>query len=606
MSDRLEQKSVFKLDPPQRGPLRRTLFSLVRRPLEKLLCLDRLGDYYCQAAESDDGRDVFSRVLDAMNITYEISAQDRARIPRQGPLMVVANHPFGAVDGMILVSMLRSVRPDVKLLTNYLLAPASECRKDCIYVDPFGRKSSVRANVHAMREALQWVKGGGALAMFPSGEVSHISWRKPAVTDPAWSDTVARIVRTANAPALPVFFRGVNSALFQLMGLAHPRFRTIMLPRELLKRCDTTVRLHVGKPVTRSQIANFDDDKKLMAYLRLRTYILGRRESETPVSRRKQRRARRSDVKQAAVVAAEDPSLVKAEIEALPPEALLVESGEFAVYLAWAEQIPHVLREIGRLREITFREVGEGTGKELDLDRFDEYYGHLFVWQRKKEEIVGAYRIGLSDEILAQHGKKGLYTSTLFKLSKKLLRQIDPALELGRSFVRKEYQRHTAPLNLLWRGLARFVLLHPRYHVLFGPVSISNDYTSTSRQLIVQFLRQNEYLPKLGRLVKPKSRVRRKRIHGISRRALRDAASISELSALVSDLEADDKGVPILIRHYLRLSGKLLGFNLDTEFGDVVDGLILVDLTETDQRILARYMGREEAAEFLACPADSR
>jgi putative hemolysin len=290
------------------------------------------------------------------------------------------------------------------------------------------------------------------------------------------------------------------------------------------------------------------------------------------------------------------------EISSLTDDQLIVDSGPMQVYLARAESIPNVLREIGRLREVTFREVGEGTGKSIDLDRFDAHYLHLFVWHKENRELIGSYRLGETDRILKEQGPDDLYVSTLFEMNRRLLEQIDPALELGRSFVRSEYQKHHAPLMLLWKGIGQHIVANPQYKRLFGPVSISNDYNYLSRQLMVMFLEQSRYLRELGKLVKPRSPLRRRSRLGVDRRAFQNVAedgNIDDLNSIISDIEADRKGVPVLLKHYLRMQANVLGFNVDEEFGDVVDGLMLVDLTETDRSMLVRYLGKEGAARFL-------
>lgn len=298
-------------------------------------------------------------------------------------------------------------------------------------------------------------------------------------------------------------------------------------------------------------------------------------------------------------------SLLKAEVEALPADQLLAANGHFTVYSAHAVQIPWCLQEIGRLRELTFRAAGEGTGKASDIDLFDSYYLHLFVWDAKAECIVGAYRMGLADEILARYGKRGLYTQSLFKCGSRVLRTLNPAIELGRSFVRAEYQRNFAPLLLLWRGIGRFVARSPRYAVLFGPVSISSSYEPLSRRLIVDYLKANSIEAGLARHVKPRRPFRAVRTADRDGTELSCLGNIEELSRAIERIEADHKGVPILLKHYLKLGGRVLGFNTDDQFGDALDGLIMVDLRASDPRMLARYMGEEGAAGFLAFHGDA-
>jgi putative hemolysin len=306
----------------------------------------------------------------------------------------------------------------------------------------------------------------------------------------------------------------------------------------------------------------------------------------------------------------QDPDAIAAEVDALPPDRTLVESGGLRALIAEADEIPLLLHEIGRLREITFRAVDEGTGTRLDLDRFDRHYSHLFAWNVKKRELVGAYRLGLADRVLSTKGEHGLYTATLFTFRRGLFKKLGPAMELGRSFVRQEYQRSYAPLLTLWKGIARFVCRNPDYKRLFGPVSINEAYHDTSRQLMIRFLMENTQLKDLARLVRPKTPPHRRRVRGWNpKREGAVPSDVEELGNLISDIEADHKGVPILLRQYLRLGGRLLGCNIDPDFSNVLDALLLIDLTETDPRILDRYMGREERIQFFAhhgVPAEGR
>jgi putative hemolysin len=293
-----------------------------------------------------------------------------------------------------------------------------------------------------------------------------------------------------------------------------------------------------------------------------------------------------------------DSALLEEEIAALPGDSLLVESDQDQVHVAAAGRIPNLLREIGRLREVTFREVGEGTGRAIDLDRFDEHYLHLFVWNRRERALVGAYRLGLTDRLLEQGGVSALYTSTLFKYRRCLFEAMGPAIEMGRSWVRPEYQKSYQGLLLLWKGIGQFAVRHPRYATMFGPVSISADYGSASQRLIVSFLEQNRYVHRWSEWVRPRTPHRgdRRAARRTPRLALGD---LDDVSAFIAEIEADQKGVPVLLKQYLKLGGRLLGFNVDPAFGDVLDVLILVDLRLTEPRILARYMGREGAEAFL-------
>jgi putative hemolysin len=284
----------------------------------------------------------------------------------------------------------------------------------------------------------------------------------------------------------------------------------------------------------------------------------------------------------------------------LRPDQKLIECGHDAVYLAEAQQIPLILQEIGRLREITFRSVGEGTGKAIDLDPYDAYYLHLFAWSSNQHQIVGAYRLGRTDEILARYGKRGLYTSSLFDYQDEFFARIGPALELGRSFVRMECQGALSALPLLWKGIGRFVLRYPQYKILFGPVSISNTYNPASQRMMISYLRQNHLTKEISGLLKPKTPVKRPFPLSKPEPLCVNVRDVEELSELISEIEADGKRVPILLKHYLKLGGQIVGFNVDSQFSNVVDGLIIVDLTRTERRILERFVEPEGARQFLA------
>jgi putative hemolysin len=290
-----------------------------------------------------------------------------------------------------------------------------------------------------------------------------------------------------------------------------------------------------------------------------------------------------------------DVAPIMADIAALG--APLLESGAYQVFCARAPQLPAVLPELGRLREIAFRAVGEGTGRERDLDGFDATYRHLFVWDRGRAEIAGAYRLGATDEILASGGSAGLYTRTLFDYGDALLAQLGPSLELGRSFVAPAYQRDFSPLLLLWKGISRFVVRNPRYRRLFGVVSISDAYESTSRQLMIKFLQTTRFDADLGRLVRAKHPPAPPRAGSIESATVE---RLEDVSALIRGLEPDGKDMPVLLRQYLKLNARLLGFSTDPAFGNVLDGLVVVDLDDVAPAILARYMGREDAERFHA------
>ncbi len=522
-------------------------------------------------------RDFFPNLLTSLNIRYECSPAGLARIPAKGPAIIVANHPMGLADGAILGALLESIRPDIRFLANSLLMRVPQLRNYVIPVDPFGGPAATRFNRAGLRRSIEWLQSGGLLIVFPAGEVA--SMRLPGrIEEPEWNQNVVRLIQRMNAPTVPVYIHGGNSPVFHAAGLLSPMLRTMMLPSELLNKSGQRIRVSVGSAIAPGRLARLKDLRAATDYLRARTHMLGKRERSSARSRFRPQ-----------PIAAEQPAeTVAVEIGALPAAQILLTHNEYAVCYASAAQIPAALLEIGRLRELTFRSAGEGAGRSRDLDRFDRHYDHLILWNREKREIAGAYRIAKTD-VVGQ-----LYTSTLFKLRRDFYQRIQPALELGRSFVRSEYQKGYLPLLLLWKGLGHYVAAFPQYKILFGPVSISNGYCSSSRELMVEFLTERHGDSDMSDCVRP-----RKKFH-VRRNFSSLLSDLDDLSAVIAELEEDRKGVPILLRHYLQLGGRILEFSVDRRFSNVLDGLIVVDLTRAKRAQLDRYMGKENAAKYLA------
>lgn len=580
------------------NPLSNKLFRLFRRPLESILCLQALRDAYRRCAGAESGALFLEKALLEFGITREIGEGDIKNIPPVGPVILVSNHPFGVLDPMAVLSTVLAVRADAMVMGNNLLWRIPEMRDILVPVNPFGGTAATRENVKSVRQCLRILKQGRLLCMFPAGTVSHIHLRGGhiAITDPPWNTMAARLVRATGAMILPAHVSGRNSALFQIAGLGHPILRTALLPRETVQKIRAHVRVRIGKPIPCEYLDRFSSDEERIQYLRSRSYLLsGDNRTRLSPFRKKPREALLKPL------AAGGPrGMILREIEALPLEQFVVEMSPFRVFQASAGQIPVLLQEIARLRESTFRQEGEGTGKPLDTDRFDAHYRHLVLWDEHKREIAGAYRMGLSEEILPSFGTKGFYTHTLFHFSRCFFDRIAPAIELGRSFVTPDYQKSYQPLFLLWKGVGRFVSDHPEYKNLFGPVSITRAYNNQSRQLMAAFLKENRQVTELARLVRARKPFRKGPGKNAEiRKAMDPVRDMRELSELVSELEHDRKGVPVLIRQYLRLGGVVLGFNVDRNFRDVLDALVLVDLTRTPPRALAKYMGRDEARAFL-------
>lgn len=587
----------FLLEWSPRGRVTSAVFRAARPVLERALGLAEIQRRYETRPRGLDPDGFAAWTLDRFRVATTIAPADLERIPKTGPTVVVANHPFGAVEGLALALALRRVRPDVRILANLLLGRIPELRPLFLLVDPFDRPGSKGSNAAGIRRALAWLEQGGLLVAFPAGEVASLDWRSRRVADPPWSPMVARLATRSGATTIPVHIPGRNGALFQAAGLVHPALRTAFLPRQLLSAQGRTIDIRVGTPIPAARLDELGDDRRAIAYMRDRSEILAARTGEP--ARAPAMQPRRTPPTVAPVVAAVPAETLAREVASLPKEALLVEGDDLQVYIARADAMPQILREIGRLREITFREVGEGTGREIDLDVYDASYFHMFIWNREAREIVGAYRLGPTDEILAAHGVEGLYTASLFRYDAKLFEAMGPALEMGRSWIRAEYQKSYVGLMLLWKGIGEFAARHPRYATLFGPVSISAEYRSASQRLIVAFLERNRKLTDWATWVRPTNPFREPRGH---ERRVRPASleSLEDVSTFISEIEADQKGVPILLKQYLKLDGRLLGYNVDPDFSNVLDVLILVDLRKTATKILKRYLGPENLERFRA------
>lgn len=579
----------FRSAPPFRlqGELSRHIW--LERLVEHASGLATLDKRYARIPQGLDASSFLAWALATLGVDYRVPDEELSRIPLQGAAVVVANHPFGGLDGMILAHLLGGLRKDVRILANSMLGRIPELQELFIGVDPFGGSQATRGNMAAMRAALRWLEQGGMLLVFPAGEVAHPD-RHGVITDPPWQPSIARLIQKAQVPAIPLHIEGRNSIWFQVAGLIHPRLRTLLLARELINKSGRVINLRIGRAIEAKQMAG-RESAALAEQLRMRTLLLG------DLSRPVRSRAHR-ELEATPIAPAQPPQLLTEEIAKLPVSQRLSGSGAMQVWYARAAQIPLLIQEIGRLRELTFRQVGEGTGKASDIDLYDSYYLHLFVWDSERETLVGAYRLGQIDQILPHYGKKGLYTHSLFRYRGRLIASLGPALELGRSFVQPDYQRSFSPLLLLWKGIGEFVVRHPHYQVLLGPVSISNDYHSLSRQLMVAFLRDNRFVPDLARHVRARQGFR-----GMGRRwqsnGYAQLADIEALSELIGQIEGDGRGAPVLLKQYLKMGGKLLGFNVDRQFSNAVDGLIMVDLTETEPKVLARYMGQEAAERYL-------
>lgn len=577
------------IDSPFRLP-RYTPFGLGESVVEWATGLSKLDKLYQDRPDELSSFEFMHHTLSALNIDYSVSAGATDNIPEEGPVVIVANHPLGAIEGVILADLVGSVRKDVKVLANELLKRLPELDDLFIGVDVFNSKESKRTNAKAIRDANRHLADGGLLIVFPAGEVS--SYRKGAktLTDIEWSKSVAKFVKRHQATTVPIFINGKNSELFYQAGRVHPLLRTALLGRELLNKRATTISISIGSSIPYSEIKSFEQEMDIVNYLRLNTYLMSQQDSpNTPIH------APSFDTQVITPIPSE---VLSIEVASIPQEMRLLEQGDFEVYCTPSQSVPNLMREIGRVREESFREVGEGSGLACDLDEYDLYYHQLFVWNKAKAELVGAYRLGMVDKLIAEHGLDQLYSRSLFNYNQEFIDTLDNSIELGRSVVSKPYQKSLNSLLLLWKGIAAFVYRHPQYTHLFGPVSISNDYSHNARLLIATTLSIHHYDEQKANLVSPSSPLNTSNNVFWQNHLLSSLASVPLLSKVLARME-QGKGLPVLLRQYLGMNGKLVCFNVDPSFNDALDGLIVVNLKKVPLKTLGKYMGRDLAQDYL-------
>lgn len=563
------------------------------RQLSRLTGVDRLDRMYRKLPTELRGAEFALAALRELGVTFDITQSEYEKVPINGPVVVTANHPFGGIDGLAAIAAIATRRPDLKVIATTALASIPAIRELIIAVDNFSLPERRAANVTAARQALRHVWNGGALLIFPAGEVASLDLSQGCIADPVWKRSAITLIRASKAPVMPLYVHGSNGLGFQLAGLLHPALRTALLPREVTNKRGSRLDLRFGDPVPPAKIEAIDDSAKLEKFLRIRLYALA-----APRPGVRNERTKRLSAEAAEPISTPHPAYsLEREIADLPTSSLLTEVGSLRVYSAQAVEIPNVLHEIGRLRETTFRAVGEGTGAALDLDVYDQRYEHLFAWDTKTQNLVGAYRLAKIDQLRRLYGRQAFYLTTLFEFREPFFVMLGPALELGRSFIRTEYQRSFAPLLALWRGIGEYVGRNPRYTKLIGPVSVSADYDRASHAMLVRYLKWHHFNPVMASLIKPRVPFRATHILANLNRELKGVDGLDMLSDLLP--ESDTKRqVPVLLRQYLKLGGEVVGFNIDPDFGHCLDCLTVVDLRRTPDSVLSKYMSTATLRRF--------
>ncbi len=537
--------------------------------------------------EAGSTENFFHLACKYLTLHYDLSGLEN--IPEEGPCVIVANHPHGLSDGLMFGDVATRVRSDIRIVVNEFLNCVHGMRPYSITVDVYGGDAARRANMAGMRDILKWLRGGHCILVFPSGSAASWSAQDGRVIDDPWQANIASLIRKTGATVVPMHISGQTGWLFQLITRVAKQHRSSLLPREIKRDSRMRHTIRLGKPILPATFDMLPEDEALSDYFRLRSMLLRYPQEDATL----QQKATRSF---APVEEPEDGAVLAAEIAALPPECLCYEqeSSGIQVYAAEAAQIPHLLHEIGVQRELTFRAVGEGTGTACDLDDYDQHYIHLFTWDSRASKLVGAYRLGRTDAILEQKGVKGIYNSCFFHIGEGALPLLSQGLELGRAFIVPAYQRLANSLDSLWMGIGRYLVTHPQYRYLYGTVSISNEYSKLSRSLILSYLEQNKMEESLAGSIRACNPPEGLGLLSEDARLLPTAlADPRLLGPLVSELEADGKGIPVLLRQYLRLGGRMAAFNIDEDFGNTLDCFVIVDMKHAPERVLQRYCSKE-------------
>lgn len=536
--------------------------------------LEKVNQFYHENEHLSD-LDFINGCLDLLEIKIDVSERDLERIPENGAFIAIANHPYGALDGLLLMKLLASRNKDFKVMANILLNRIPQLEDRIVGVNPFDGSEHQISSFKGMKHSLVHLRANKPLGIFPSGEVSTYRKDLKCISDGPWDLKVIKLIQKAQVPVIPIYFEGGNSRLFHLLGRIHPSLRTIRLPAEFSNKKGQKLRVRIGKPVKVNTLNEIEDHQKLARYLRAKTYALGtalkvKKEYFIPS---------RFPSKPKKIKDPIEKNLLTDEINKIH-NGLLFSKGGFECYIADATAIPSILSEIGRLREKTFREVGEGTNRSIDLDEFDLYYQHLFLWDKSKEEVVGAYRIGKGAEIMHQFGPKGFYTRSIFKMDEPFNKVLFQSIELGRSFIQKKYQKERLPLFLLWKGILVQLVSHPEYRYVLGPVTISGQYQSTSKELIISFIKRHYFQQELSAHIRPRTPFQYKKDPSVDLEALLDIAEsdLKKMDQIISEIEPSSFTMPVLLKKYLHQNAKILGFNLDPKFNNALDGLMLLDL----------------------------
>ncbi|MBU2525847.1 MAG: lysophospholipid acyltransferase family protein [Bacteroidetes bacterium] len=555
--------------------------------LMKILRISKLNAVY-KKYQHLDAENFVKSVLDELEIKFDIPEEDLKRIPKEGAFITVSNHPLGGVDGLLLLHLMLNQRKDFKIIANFLLQKLKPLESKVLPVNPFESHKNAHSSIVGFKNALSHLHAGCPLGIFPAGEVSTYREGK-LIVDKPWEEAAIKLTKKAGVPVVPIYFHAKNSRTFYLLSQLSDTLRTALLPSELFQQKRRTISVRIGKPIS---VKSQDEVESLAAYsgfLRRKTYLLAKPFEKNRFNLKNKLKIPKPPKK---IIKPINPSDIVKEVEVIRALGTrLLVSRNFEVFLAESYQIPNCLREIGRLREITFREIGEGTNQSIDLDAFDTYYYHMFLWDNDAQKIVGAYRMGLGSEIFAKYGINGFYTQDLFRYEPELYQMMSQTIEMGRAFIVSEYQQKPMPLFLLWRGIIHTALRHPEHKYLMGGVSISNQFSNFSKSLMIQFMKSHYYDPYIAQYVHPKKEFKVK-LADEDKDFVLDAteADLNKFDRFIDELEPGALRLPVLLKKYIKQNARLIAFNVDPLFNDAVDGLMYIRISDLPEETMKPVM----------------
>jgi putative hemolysin len=542
-------------------------------------------------------------ILDEFQIKFEIPEEDMKRLPKEGPYITISNHPLGGIDGILLLKLMLEQRSDFKIIANFLLHRIEPLKPYIMPVNPFEDRKDASSSIAGFKNAILHLRDGHPLGLFPAGEVSTYKDGK-LVVDKEWEVAAMKLIQKAEVPVVPIYFHAKNSRLFYRLSKLSDTLRTAKLPSEVLTQKRRVIKVRVGKPISVKSQKEHESLPDFTDFLRRKTYMLSKTFEDKPKILDNLQSQLKVPKPPKRIVTPIDSKVMIAEVETLKvKDCKLLTSKNYEVYLAAANDIPNILREIGRLREITFREVGEGTNEATDLDKFDTYYHHMFLWDNDKKVLAGAYRMGLGSKIFERYGIDGFYLQDLFRFEPELYKMMSQSLELGRAFIIKEYQQKPMPLFLLWKGIVHTTLRHPEHKFLIGGVSISNQFSNFSKSLMIEFMKSHYYDPYVAQYVHPKKEFKVK-LKDADKDFVFDAteADLNKFDKIIDEVEPGALRLPVLLKKYIKQNCKLIGFNVDPLFNNAVDGLMYIkiaDLPESTVRPVMEEFQAELERKFM-------